>query len=72
MYTKKVGANKVKRVIFAGSSNCWLSSIFREWYDSHAVLMQEEGVVIAGLLVGLNVIDCNFDLKGDSLDTWVS
>ena len=34
--------------------------------------MQEEGAVISGLLVGLNIIDCNFDLKGDSLDIWVS
>jgi len=44
----------------------------REWYDPHAILMQEEGGVISGLLVGLNIIDCNFDLKGDSLDVWVS
>ncbi|KAK3702965.1 hypothetical protein QZH41_012404 [Actinostola sp. cb2023] len=41
-----------------------------EWYDSHALLMHEEGVVLSGLLVGINVIDCNFDLKGDNLDTW--
>ncbi|XP_031548653.1 RUN and FYVE domain-containing protein 2-like [Actinia tenebrosa] len=41
-----------------------------EWYDNHALLMQEEGAVISGLLVGINVIDCNFDLKGDDLDTW--
>ena len=46
--------------------------MFREWYDTHATLVQEEGGVIAGLLVGLNVIDCNFDVKGDNLDTWVS
>ena len=45
--------------------------IFREWYEPHAVLMQEEGTVISGLLVGINIIDCNFDLKGDSLDAWV-
>jgi hypothetical protein len=43
-----------------------------DWYDSHALLMQEEGVIISGLLVGINVIDCNFDLKGGDLDTWVS
>ncbi|PFX26487.1 RUN and FYVE domain-containing protein 2 [Stylophora pistillata] len=42
----------------------------RDWYDPHAALMQEEGSVISGLLVGINIIDCNFDLKGDSLDTW--
>lgn len=45
---------------------------FREWYDPHAILMQEEGGVVSGLLVALNIIDCNFDLKGDSLDVWVS
>ena len=31
--------------------------------------MEEEAPVIAGLLVGLNVIDCNLCLKGDDLDT---
>ena len=46
--------------------------ICREWYEPHAVLVQEEGTVIGGLLVGLNVIDSNFDLKADKLDTWVS
>ena len=28
----------------------------------------EEGSVIAGMLVGLNVIDCNLCLKGEDLD----
>ncbi|KAM7449926.1 RUN and FYVE domain-containing protein 1 [Porites harrisoni] len=46
--------------------------LLREWYEPHAVLMQEEGTVISGLLVGINIIDCNFDLKGDSLDAWSS
>ncbi|KAK2568300.1 RUN and FYVE domain-containing protein 2 [Acropora cervicornis] len=45
--------------------------LVREWYEPHSVLMQEEGGVISGLLVGLNIIDCNFDLKGDSLDVWL-
>lgn len=31
-------------------------------------MMEEEAPVIAGLLVGLNVIDCNLCLKGDDLD----
>ena len=31
--------------------------------------MEEEAMVIAGLLVGLNAIDCNFCLKGDDLDS---
>ncbi|XP_020612593.1 RUN and FYVE domain-containing protein 2-like [Orbicella faveolata] len=46
--------------------------LLREWYDPHAILMQEEGGVVSGLLVALNIIDCNFDLKGDSLDVWSS
>ncbi|XP_027038008.1 RUN and FYVE domain-containing protein 2-like [Pocillopora damicornis] len=44
--------------------------LLRDWYEPRAALMQEEGSVISGLLVGINIIDCNFDLKGDSLDTW--
>lgn len=43
-----------------------------DWYEPHSVMMHEEGGVISGLLVGLNIIDCNFDLKGDSLDVWSS
>ena len=35
------------------------------------MLLCDEGAVFAGLLVGLNVIDCNFDLKGHDLDTQV-
>ena len=31
-------------------------------------MLEEEGVVIAGLLVGLNVLDCNMCIKGDNLD----
>uniref|UniRef100_A0A670ZQ78 RUN and FYVE domain containing 2 n=1 Tax=Pseudonaja textilis TaxID=8673 RepID=A0A670ZQ78_PSETE len=30
-----------------------------EFYEYHAVMMEEEGAVIVGLLVGLNVIDAN-------------
>jgi len=32
------------------------------------VMLNEECIVISGLLVGLNVIDCNMDLKGENLD----
>ena len=35
-------------------------------------MMNEESVVISGLLVGLNIIDCNLDLKGENLDSSVS
>ncbi|XP_071808482.1 RUN and FYVE domain-containing protein 2-like isoform X3 [Asterias amurensis] len=43
--------------------------ILSEWYDQNALLLEEEAAVIAGLLVGLNVIDCNLCLKGDDLDS---
>ncbi|XP_072038427.1 RUN and FYVE domain-containing protein 2-like isoform X2 [Amphiura filiformis] len=43
--------------------------ILSEFYDPNALIMEEEAPVIAGLLVGLNVIDCNLCLKGDDLDT---
>ncbi len=31
-------------------------------------MMEDEGAVIAGLLVGLNVIDCNLGIKDEDLD----
>lgn len=31
-------------------------------------MMEEEGMVIVGLLVGFNVFDVNFCLKGEDLD----
>ena len=45
--------------------------IFSEWYESSATLMSEEGAVIGGLLVSLNVIDCNICIKGGDLDVQV-
>lgn len=33
--------------------------------------MEEEGAVIVGLLVGLNVIDANLCVKGEDLDSQV-
>lgn len=35
-------------------------------------MMEEEGAVIAGLLVGLNVIDANLCMKGEDLDSQVN
>lgn len=35
-------------------------------------MMEEEGAVIAGLLVGLNVIDANLCMKGEDLDSQVT
>lgn len=39
-----------------------------EFYDSGAVMMEEESVIISGLLVGLNVIDCSIGVKDEDLD----
>jgi len=35
-------------------------------------MLDEEAVVISGLLVGLNVIDCNLGIKDEDLDQPVS
>lgn len=43
-----------------------------EFYDSGALMVEEEGAVIGGLLVGLNVIDANLCIKGEDLDCQVS
>ncbi|XP_077157262.1 protein RUFY3 isoform X1 [Paroedura picta] len=45
--------------------------LLSEFYEPNALMMEEEGVVIAGLLVGLNVIDANFCMKGEDLDSQV-
>lgn len=42
-----------------------------EFYEPDALMMEEEGAVIVGLLVGLNVIDANLCLKGEDLDSQV-
>ncbi|XP_078256264.1 RUN and FYVE domain-containing protein 2-like [Rhinoraja longicauda] len=45
--------------------------LLSEFYEPNALMMEEEGAVIAGLLVGLNVIDVNLCMKGEDLDTQV-
>ncbi|NXC18306.1 RUFY2 protein, partial [Corythaeola cristata] len=45
--------------------------LLSEFYEYHAVMMEEEGAVIVGLLVGLNVIDANLCVKGEDLDSQV-
>lgn len=42
-----------------------------EFYEPEALMMEEEGTVIVGLLVGLNVLDANLCLKGEDLDSQV-
>jgi hypothetical protein len=46
--------------------------IISEWYEPFAMMAVEEGAVVAGMLVGLNVIDCNLCLKGEDLDKQAS
>ena len=48
-----------------------LYSAHSDFYESSAVMLEEEGAVIVGLLVGLNVIDANLCVKGEDLDTQV-
>ncbi|XP_053392924.1 RUN and FYVE domain-containing protein 2-like isoform X3 [Mercenaria mercenaria] len=42
--------------------------VLTDFYEPGAFLMEDEGTVIAGLLVGLNVIDCNLGIKDEDLD----
>ncbi|KAK1159423.1 RUN and FYVE domain-containing protein 1-like isoform X1 [Acipenser oxyrinchus oxyrinchus] len=45
--------------------------LLSEFYEPGALLLEEEGAVVVGLLVGLNVIDANLCLKGEDLDSQV-
>lgn len=45
---------------------------YRQHYDAGALMLDEEASVIAGLLVGLNIIDCNIVLKDEDLEQPVS
>jgi len=40
----------------------------QEFYEPEALLLNEEGVMLAGLLVSLNIVDCNLCLKDEDLD----
>ncbi|XP_018915391.1 protein RUFY3 isoform X3 [Bemisia tabaci] len=42
--------------------------ILSDYYEPDALLMSEEIIVIVGLLLGLNVIDCNLCVKEEDLD----
>ena len=39
-----------------------------DFYEPEALLVQDEGVLICGLLVSLNIVDCNLCLKEEDLD----
>lgn len=45
-----------------------LFSFVSQSYETGALLLADEAGVISGLLVGLNVIDCNCAIKDDDLD----
>ncbi|XP_043113287.1 RUN and FYVE domain-containing protein 1 [Puntigrus tetrazona] len=45
--------------------------LLSEFYDPGALIIEEEGAVIVGMLVGLNVIDANLCVKGEDLDSQV-
>ncbi|XP_028298866.1 RUN and FYVE domain-containing protein 2 isoform X2 [Gouania willdenowi] len=45
--------------------------LLNDFYESSALMLEEEGAVIVGLLVGLNVIDANLCVKGEDLDSQV-
>ncbi|XP_063985153.1 protein RUFY3 isoform X5 [Diachasmimorpha longicaudata] len=42
--------------------------LLSEYFETDALMLSEEAIVIMGLLVGLNVIDCNFCVKEEDLD----
>ncbi|XP_068614162.1 RUN and FYVE domain-containing protein 2-like [Brachionichthys hirsutus] len=45
--------------------------LLSDFYENSALMLEEEGSVIVGLLVGLNVIDANLCVKGEDLDSQV-
>ncbi|XP_077122111.1 RUN and FYVE domain-containing protein 1-like isoform X4 [Ranitomeya variabilis] len=46
-------------------------NLLSDFYEHEALMMEEEGAVIVGLLMGLNMIDANLCLKGEDLDSQV-
>ncbi|XP_063369751.1 RUN and FYVE domain-containing protein 2 isoform X2 [Cydia amplana] len=40
-----------------------------EYFEPHALMLNDEAVIITGLLVGLNVVDCNLCVKEEDLDS---
>lgn len=43
--------------------------LLTEFYEAGALMLADEAIVIMGLLVGLNVIDCNLCVKEEDLDS---
>lgn len=38
-------------------------SVLQEFYEPGALLLSDEAVILLGLLLGLNIVDCNLCLK---------
>ena len=43
--------------------------VLRDYFEPDALIMCDEAIVIMGLLVGLNVIDCNLCVKVGASNT---
>nr|CAG4646166.1 EOG090X043H [Macrothrix elegans] len=44
-------------------------SVLQDFYEPGALLLSDEAVILLGLLLGLNVVDCNLCLKEEDLDS---
>ena len=42
--------------------------VVEEWFEDYAFLCTDDAAVIAGMLVGLTVLDCNLDIRSEDLD----
>uniref|UniRef100_A0AAY4CK95 RUN and FYVE domain-containing protein 1 n=1 Tax=Denticeps clupeoides TaxID=299321 RepID=A0AAY4CK95_9TELE len=47
-------------------------NLLGEFYEPGALMLEEEGSVIVGMLVGLNILDANLCVKGEDLDSQVA
>jgi hypothetical protein len=44
------------------------SDVLSDFYEEWALLRCEEAVVVGGMLLGINVVDCNLCVKEEDLD----
>jgi RUN and FYVE domain-containing protein 1 len=44
------------------------AELLKDIYNDYAFMMNDEAQVFAGLIIGVNVIDCNFFVKDDNFD----
>ena len=48
-------------------------SLYRDYYEEGAILLQEDAMMLHGLMVGLNCIDCHLSIRDNTkLDDQVS